>query len=86
MFVNIYLPFPPQTGSDIRSIFKRSNDRLNLEFFFTWKGRFVQAKEPSLPYHLLITWCEEEMDSCLSQVYKHVAKCKDCPGTKLHFL
>ena len=43
-----------RTGSDTRSIFKRSLTGLNSEFSFSKTGCLTKTEEPSLPYYLSI--------------------------------
>ena len=50
----IYPTPPPQTRSNTRPIFQQSTAGLNSEFFFLQTGCLTKAKEPNLPYYLLI--------------------------------
>ena len=61
---HIYPTLQPQLEYDTRSIFKQSKAGLNSEFSYSSNGFLIKAKEPSLPYYLLIDG-EKQMDSCL---------------------
>ena len=50
-----YYPTPfSKEGCDTISIFKQSKAGLNSEFSFSYSGCLTEAKEPSMPYYLLI--------------------------------
>ena len=50
------------TGCDTMSVFLWSPTGLNLEFSFSYVGRYSKAEEPCLLYYLPIAWGEEWTD------------------------
>ena len=86
MFLSMYLPNPwPWKGCDLKLISNQSKTGLNSEFFF-WTGCLTKAKEPSLPYYLLIatgmihefmpfprTLAQSETQTALSRIWTRIA-------------
>ena len=73
--VSIYTPTPPlRAGCDTRSIFKPCKAGMNSEFSFSLTGWLIKAKEPSLPFCLIIVGSgrNKGWGSCLFWEYKCV--------------